>query len=397
MALNPHYSLVAAILVLFLGKFLNEKIAFLREYNIPSPVTGGLTIALSLTALYAATGVEVSFSLHQRDTYMIMFFTSLGLSTQVGTLLKGGRGLFILWMAAVVCLFLQNLTGASVARVLGEPVAVGVLGGSIALSGGHGTAVAWADYFYQHYGIRNAMEIGVACATFGLVLGGMVGGPIAQWLIKKYQLKPTSSEPLAVGLQRSSPTQIDADAVLWILLQLGVAIGLGRYLHEGLQWSGLHLPTFVSCLLAGIIVGNTLPLMLPSLSRTASAPALALISDLTLGLFLALSLISIQLWTLVDIALPLLLLLGMQVLVLTLFVVFVVFPALGKTYESAVIAAGYAGLALGATPTAVANMTAVTQKFGPAPTAFLIVPLVGAFFIDISNAIVIKIVLSWLY
>jgi ESS family glutamate:Na+ symporter len=397
MQLNPHYSLVAAILVLFLGKFLNQKVTFLREYNIPSPVSGGLTIALALTGLYVATGIEVTFSLHQRDTYMIMFFTTLGLSTRIATLVQGGRALAILWLAAVAYLFLQNFTGAGVAKVLGEPVAVGVLGGSIALSGGHGTAVAWADYFYQHYGIRNAMEIGVACATFGLVLGGMVGGPIAHWLINKYQLEATSSEPITVGMQRSSPAQIDADAVLWILLQIGIAIGLGLYLHDGLQWSGLQLPTFVSCLLAGIVVGNTLPRLIPSLARIAGAPALALVSDLTLGLFLALSLISIQLWTLVDIALPLLLLLGMQVLVLTLFVVFVVFPALGKTYDSAVIAAGYAGLALGATPTAVANMTAITDRFGAAPTAFLVVPLVGAFFIDISNAIVIKIVLSWLY
>ena len=397
MALNFHYSLVAAILVLFLGKLLNRKLAFLREYNIPSPVSGGLTAALLITLLYAITGLELTFSLQQRNTYLIMFFTSLGLSTRVETLRHGGWGLVLLLLLAVVCLFLQNLSGAGMAEVVGLPPAVGVLSGSVALSGGHGTAIAWSDIFVQKYGISNAMEIGIACATFGLVLGGVTGGPIAQWLIKRYQLQATGSEPITVGFRHNSHATIDVDSVLWVLLQIGIAVALGLYLNEALQRLGMHLPTFVTCLFAGILVSNTLPRLVPSLPSVAGTPALALVSDLTLGLFLSLSLISVQLWTLVDLALPILLLLVVQVVVVTVFAVLVVFRALGSNYEAAVTVGGYVGLALGATPTAIANMTAVTEKFGAAPRAFLIVPLVGAFFLDISNALVIETVLKWLY
>jgi len=397
MELNFHYSLVTAILVLFLGKYLNRKIAFLREYNIPSPVSGGLTVALLIAGLYAATGLELSFALHQRNTYLIMFFTSLGLSTRVETLRHGGWSLVILLLGAVVCLLLQNLTGAGIAGLLGRPLAIGVLGGSVALSGGHGTAIAWADVFVQRYGIPNAMEIGIACATFGLVLGGVLGGPVAHWLIKRYRLQADSSEPITVGFRYDSHASIDADSVLWVLLQIGIAVALGLYLRDALTWLGFQLPTFVTCLFAGILVSNTLPLIMPSLSRVAGTPSLALVSDLTLGLFLSLSLVSVQLWTLVDLALPILLLLGVQVVVVITFSVLVLFRALGSSYEAAVTVGGYVGLALGATPTAIANMTAITEKFGAAPKAFLIIPLVGAFFLDIFNAMVIQAVLNWLY
>jgi ESS family glutamate:Na+ symporter len=241
------------------------------------------------------------------------------------------------------------------------------------------------------------MEIGIACATFGLVLGGVVGGPVAQWLIKRHQLQSTSNEPITVGFKYDSHPSVDVDAVLWVLLQIGLAAALGLYMGDVLQGLGIQLPTFVTCLFAGIIVSNTLPLVMPSLPIVAGTPTLALISDLTLGLFLSLSLISIQLWTLVDLALPIMLLLLAQVIVVTLFSIVVVFRALGSNYEAAVTVGGYVGLALGATPTAIANMTAITEKFGAAPRAFLIVPLVGAFFLDISNAVVIKSVLNWLY
>jgi glutamate:Na+ symporter, ESS family len=187
MTFNFHYSLVAAILVLFFGKYLNQKSGFLRAYNIPSPVIGDLVILL---------------------------------------------------LGAIVCLFLQNLTGAGIADLLGLSPVVGVLGSSVALSGGHSTEIAWADVFVQQYGIPNAMEIGIACATFGLVLGGVAGGPVAHWLIQRHQLRLTSDEPITVGFRYDSHPSIDVDSVLWVFLQIGMAAALGMYLQGAIAVLG---------------------------------------------------------------------------------------------------------------------------------------------------------------
>ena len=180
------------------------------------------------------------------------------------------------------------------------------------------------------------------------------------------------------------------DTVYFVLLILCIAIGIGLQLHELMNYLGFKLPVFVPCLFGGILLTNTVPYLWKNLHWPTGTPTLALLSDFSLGLFLVMSLMSLQLWTLIDLALPILLLLAAQVFVVTLFTIFVVFPVLGKTYDAAIMSSGYVGLALGATPTAVANMTAVTEKYGASPQAFIVVPLIGAFFIDISNAVIIQ-------
>ena len=395
-ALDSRQTIIAAILVLFLGKYLNQKIAVLRDNNIPDPVTGGVLVSLLIGIVYRAFDFHFAFDLTQRDTFLVLFFTSIGLSSRVSTLLTGGRSLVIMLVLATGFLFVQNFTGLAVMSLTSLDPGIGIIGGSISLSGGHGTTIAWAPVFVEEYGISNAMEIGIACATFGLVLGGVLGGPIARYLISKHQLESSADEHITVGIPQQDREPISANSVLSSLLTLGIAMGLGMHLNMLLEYLGFKLPLFVSCLFAGIVLTNTIPLLFRKISWPTGTPALALISDLSLGLFLSMSMMSLQLWTLAALAGPILSVLLAQVIVISLFVVFVMFRLLGRNYDAAVMSSGYMGLALGATPTAIANMTAVVEKYGASPQAFLVIPLVGAFFVDLMNAVVIKFFLGML-
>lgn len=218
----------------------------------------------------------------------------------------------------------------------------------------------------------------------------MIGGPIAKFLIQRYQLNPSANAPIALGGDYSQGEKISIDTILNCILVISIAIGIGLQLNQLLLSIGLILPEFVTALFAGILLTNAIPALFTQWVWPTGTRSLNVISELSLGLFLAMSLMSLQLWTLLSLAIPILLILMAQVLVITLFVIFVVFRLLGKDYDAAVIAAGYAGLGLGATPTAIANMNAVTDRFGPSEKAFIVVPLVGAFFIDIANTFIIQ-------
>jgi ESS family glutamate:Na+ symporter len=395
--LGQSETLIIAILVLFLGKYLTGRISPLREYNIPEPVSGGLIASLVFGAIYLFFDVEFQFALGLRDTLLIVFFTTIGLSSRLSTLIQGGKPLLILLVIAVGYLFLQNFTGIAVAYASGLPLEVGVIGGSASLSGGHGTAIAWAPRFSERYGIENAMEIGIACATFGLILGGLIGGPIAKFLISRHKLQTSGENRLTVGKpHESGTTPIDYQHMLNSILAISVSIAIGLPLNELVENAGLKLPDFVTCLFAGILVINIGPHIFRHVDWPEKSRSMALISDLSLGLFLAMSLMSLQLWTLAGLGGSILAMLVAQVLVVFLYVTLIVFPAMGRDYDAAVMSSGYAGLALGATPTAIANMTAVTQKFGASAKAFIVVPLIGAFFIDIANSLIIQTVLDWL-
>jgi ESS family glutamate:Na+ symporter len=393
--LDSRQTLIIAILVLFIGKKLNKEISFLREYNIPEPVTGGVLASVVFGAYYFITHQEVIFSLGDRDLLLIVFFTCIGLSAKIRNLIEGGKALGILLVCAVAYLFVQNFTGIAVSKIMGLDSVIGLIGGSVSLSGGHGTTIAWSETFIRDYGITNASEIGIACATFGLIFGGIIGGPIAKFLIKRYKLQPSSQEEPSVGIKHETISlNVDYFGVLNSFLVIAIAMGLGISIDALVSSLGIKLPMFVSCLFAGIILTNTIPYIFKNIRWPTNTPSLALISDLSLGLFLAMSLMSLQLWTLAGLGGPILIILGFQVLVIVLFVIFIVFRVMGKDYDAAVMSAGYAGLGLGATPTAIANMTAVTKKFGASPKAFLVVPLIGAFFVDISNAFIIKFLLD---
>lgn len=380
------------IMVYFAGMLLNRRVGFLREYNIPEPVTGGILASLFTLILFIVFKSELSFDLEIRDVLLVYFFTTIGLNARLSDLVSGGKPLLILLGLTLGYIVVQDVIGVTTASLLGLPKAMGVLTGSASLIGGHGTAIAWAPEIAANHGVPNALEVGVAAATLGLVMASLLGGPIAKFLLKKHALSGNREEELLVGASYEGEKTHTLNHVnfMGVLLVMHVAIILGYILNQFIGSIGLKLPLFVSCLMVGILLSNTIPHLVKKLPWPAHTPAMAVVSDFSLGLFIAMSLMGMQLWSIADLAGPLLIMLTAQAVAAVLFIFFVFFRLMGGDYLSAVLSAGFAGFALGATPTAIANMTAVTKSHGAAPTAFIILPLVGAFFVDITNAFVIQ-------
>ena len=382
-----------SIVVFFVGSGLNRCIAPLRSWNIPDAVTGGILASLVTLIAYRIFGLAITFNLDTRDLLLLFFFTGIGLNARLSDLLTGGRPFFILLALTIFFLVIQNLIAAGSVAALGLPQGLTVLLGSASLIGGHGTTIAWAPLIRDRFGVTNAMEVGIAAATLGLVVASVIGGPVAGFLISRNALKGSTTEAPSVGLTDipDEPANNDLNhvAVLRTLLILSIAILLGFVVDDLLAYTGIKLPLFVSCMIIAIVLTNTVPNLLPRLHWPTRTPALALISDLSLNVFLAMSLMSMQLWTLGGLGPVLVLVLTAQTVATIAYILFAVFPAMGRNYLAAVIASGFSGIALGATPTAIANMTAVSKVHGAAPTAFIILPLVSAFFIDIANAVAI--------
>ena len=395
---TPFFSVTLGIVVLFLGKRVNDAVGFLREFSIPEPVTGGLIVSLLIALVYVTSAVEIEFDLAARDVLLVYFFTTIGINSSLKDLLSGGKPLVILLAITIGYMFLQNLTGITVASLFDLPTPVGLLGGTVSLIGGHGTAIAWSPRIAEDYGISNAMEIGLACATFGLILASLMGGPIAKLLIARYKLKPAHTEQLDIGTPDTEKhSRIGYLDLLDAILAIHVSAIVGFLLNEELEALGLKLPLFVTCLFAGILITNLIPKSFPRITGTkwpTRTPAIALIADVSLGTFLAMSLMSMQLWTLVDLAGPIFTILGAQFLIAISVTLFVVFPAMGRGYDAAVICSGFGSISLGSTPTAMTNMSAVAQRYGASHLAFIIVPLVCAFFIDLVNALLIPFFLT---
>ncbi|SHO66366.1 glutamate:Na+ symporter, ESS family [Pseudoxanthobacter soli DSM 19599] len=389
-----------SIVVFFLGSGLNRAFAPLRRWNIPEAVTGGLIAAVATLVIYEAFGRAVSFDLGARDVLLLYFFTGIGLNARLGDLVAGGWPLVTLLLLTLVYLVLQNVIAIGSSALLGLPEGVAPLLGSVSLVGGHGTTIAWAPLIAERFGLPNALEIGIASATLGLVLASLAGGPIAGFLLKRFRLTGPATDPEPViGLDAQDGTsrndKVTHVDILSTVLVLNVAILIGYALDTlVLAETSIKLPLFVVCLLVAIVLTNTLPRIFPRLAWPTRTRALALISDLSLNVFLAMSLMSMQLWTLGGLGPALVAVLAIQTVGAVAFILLVVFPLMGRNYQAAVLSAGFTGISLGATPTAIANMTAVTKANGPAPTAFIILPLVSAFFIDIANAITISFMLN---
>lgn len=393
MTLDSYGTLVAASLVLLFGRKLVAVVRPLQTYSIPEPVVGGLCAALALYAAQAGTGFQVRFDSSLSTPLMLGFFASIGLNADLASLRRGGRPLLRLLTIVVAFLIAQNLVGISLAKLLGlEPLA-GLLAGSITLSGGHGTGAAWGTVFAEKYGLASATELAMACATFGLVLGGIIGGPVARFLMRRVAQSPAPEPQLAPGAFEAPGTVrlITAPAMIETLAMFSVCLLAGVQIAEALKGSFLELPAFVCVLFVGVVLRNVLAALgwYEVFERCASV-----LGNVSLALFLAMALMSLRLWELAALALPMAALLVCQMALMAGFAILVTFRVMGANHDAAVIAAGHCGFGLGATPTAIANMQAVTDRFGPSRLAFLIVPMVGAFFIDIANAIVIKLFLA---
>jgi ESS family glutamate:Na+ symporter len=386
-------SFTLAIILLFLGKTLIGKVEVLRRYSIPEPVIGGFLCAAAVGVAYFVFDLKVTFKLDVRDWLLLYFFAAIGLRADIRTLISGGKPLAILLALATTFIFLQNLAGMGIASAFGMDPKAGLMVGSISLTGGVGTAMAWSPTFVESLGISNALELGVAANTVGLISACVIGGPIARYLITRHKIAPSGDAQLDIGVEheKQRTTMVDSYGILWAWLWLNVAMIFGYFLDKALAAGGLQLPLFVSCLIGGILIGNARNLILKRDEVYPGAKlGIALISDISLGMFLTMALMGLQLWELQGLMLFITVVMVFQILLSILFTVLVVFRLMGNDYESSVISAGFGGITLGSTATAIVNMTAVAKQYGAAHRAFIIVPLVCGFFIDLVNALIIN-------
>lgn len=406
-------------LALMVGMILTRKVAFLQKFCIPSPVSGGIIFSLLGLALYGWFHVEVSFDDTLKDVFMLAFFTCVGFQSDLRVLKKGGKLLVLMLILLVLIISLQNLMPLGITRLMGVDALLGITAGSVSMAGGHGTAGGFADVLEQ-MGLQGAGTIGMAAATFGLIAGSMVGGPLTEFIIRRKltdeQMQPQDEEidPAMAGIEsdEASPAgrakrvssneqefQQYAKACYWILLVMG-----GGVLFSGLlAKTGITFPTYFGALILAAIVRNIMG-VIPykengewvKAEKLLDMDRIISVGNICLSMFLGIAMISLRLWELQSLALPLVVILVSQVLMMVLFVYFIAFPMLGRNYDAAVLCAGICGFGLGATPNAMANMSAVCYKYRYTVKPFLIVPIVGAMFVDIINAGIISFFLSFL-
>ncbi len=398
---DVYATIVIACLTLLLGRVVVAKIPLLDRFTIPSPVAGGLIIAFTILILKTVFDFEIKFDTALQTPLMLMFFATIGLNANFKSLLSGGVSLLIFLFVVVIFLLIQSGVGIGLAKALGIDPLMGLLAGSITLAGGHGTGAAWGEVFSKDYGFTNATEIAMACATFGLVLGGLVGGPVARMLLRKRQMNldttimgqdqdKEASDDITAFEQPRASRRITSNALIETITMILISITLGTIISDALNGTKFALPTFVCVLFVGVIINNILSLISDQIIFERSV---SIVGNVSLSLFLAMALMSLKLWELKSLAIPMIIILAVQAIIMALYAVFITYNVMGRGLDGAVFAAGHCGFGLGATPTAIANMQAVTERFGPSKKAFLVVPMVGAFFIDIVNAIVIKLYL----
>lgn len=395
-SVGPLESFLVAISVLFLGHSINAKLPILKRFNIPEPIVGGLVVAALITILHF-NQVELKFDLPLQNTFMLMFFATVGLSANYTQLLKGGAKVFGFLAIASVFIVLQNAVGISLATLLGLDPLMGLIAGSITLTGGHGTGAAWAQTLEQNYGLSNTLEIAMASATFGLIMGGIIGSPVAQRLINKRKLSSQygcgdkiKPHPEVATFQDNDQEEVTANKIIEMLFIMALCVTGAKYLEtwvSGFDIAWLTIPDFVYALFIGVVVTNLLEV---TKVRHIDTETIDILGTVSLSLFLAMALMSLKLWNVFDLAIPFLIILVVQSLMIGLFTYWVTFRLMGSNYDAAVIASGHCGFGLGATPTAVMNMGSVVNRFGPSPQAFMVVPIVGAFFIDIVNLMILQ-------
>ena len=382
------FTILAAFVVLAAGQLLVARVGVLRRFSIPAPVVGGVLVAILLAVADAFFGVKVSFNMALRDNLLLMFFTTVGLSADARMLKKGGPKLMAFLAVSMVFIVVQNVVGIGAALALDLHPVVGLLGGSITLTGGHGTGAAYGARFADTMNIAGAMELTMACATAGLVLGSLLGGPLAQYLVRRYHLSPAAVPTGAGAHETESETDpITTQSVLNTLFAILASLALGKLLAQLVQETGFILPDFLFCLLLGVVIRNA-SAVIPA--ARVSGATVDLLGGVALSLFLVMALMGMRLVDLVSLAGPLVIILSLQAIAMAAYATFVTFRVMGRDYDAAILAAGHVGFALSSTAAALAIMKTITERNGPSPLAFVIVPMVGAFFIDIANALVIQ-------
>jgi ESS family glutamate:Na+ symporter len=380
-----------AMCVFFLGYAIVMRSSLLRDYGIPEPVIGGFAFAILIALVYYIANVEITFDLSRRDILLVYFFAALGLRSSLRELISHGRPLFILVSLASIFIVLQNIAGIAIARAFDYDPQIGIVAGSMALTGRSGTTVAWAPLFREQFSLEHASRLGIAVNMSGLIAACCIGGPIARFLINRHRLAtPGPSADLDVGFSSDvEAPKLGYHAFLLALLRIHITIVVGQIFGVGLEAAGVHMPLYVSCLVAGIILGNVKPRIAPKLDWPGSDQCLTLIAYVSLGLFYSMTLMNLQLWTAGGFLVFVVVVIIVQVLLTVCYIYVIVFRAMGRDYEAAVISAGFAGIALGSTATTMAIMTAVANQYGRAHMAFVVVPLACGIFIDIINSLAI--------
>ena len=406
-------------LALVVGMVLTRKIAFLQRFCIPSPVSGGIIFSLLTLALYGWFHIEVAFDATLKDIFMLAFFTSVGFQSDLKVLKQGGKTLIVMLILLVIIITMQNLMPLGITRLMDVNSLVAIATGSVSMTGGHGTAGGFAGVL-EEMGLQGADTIGMAAATFGLIAGSMVGGPLTELIIRKKlkeeQMQPQDEtiDPAMAGIEsdEASPEgrakhissneqefQQYAKACYWILMVMGGGILLSRLLAK----TGVTFPTYFGALILAAIVRNIIGVIKykengqwVKADKLIDMERIVSVGNICLSLFLGIAMISLRLWELQSLALPFIIILVSQVIMMILFVYYIAFPFLGRNYDAAVLCAGICGFGLGATPNAMANMSAVCYKYRYTVKPFLIIPIVGAMFTDIINTALITLFLNLL-
>jgi ESS family glutamate:Na+ symporter len=383
--LNMFQAAGLAVLMLVIGRMLVNKIEFLRKYCIPAPVVGGLIFAILHVILRSMGVVEFNMDTTLQTVFMTAFFCSVGYMAAFGELKKGGIGVIKFLILAIVMCCIQDLVGGFGAKIFGLDGRLGLAMGSIPLVGGHGTAGSFGP-FLEEMGVENATTVAVAAATYGLISGCMIGGPIATSKIRKFNLK-------SVGAAAAATTEVSVDQdtgamdeknLMDAAIYIVIAVGLGTIV-AALLGKLITLPGYIGAMIVGAVIRNVQE------ARGVKMPMgeMGALGNICLSIFLGLAMINLKLWQLVSLALPMIVILLIQTVIMFLYASFVVFNVMGRDYDAATISSGFCGFGMGATPNAMANMQAITNQYGPAPVAFMIVPLVGSLFIDFFNAAII--------
>ncbi len=384
-------SMGLAVIVIFIGKFLVQKIGFLNKFLIPYPVVGGLVFA-TLTLIGYMTGTfEVVLDTTLQSYFMTLFFTTIGFSASIKVLKQGGKGVILFFLIATLLVVLQNVVGTGVAMLLGQDPLFGMATGSIPMTGGHGTSGAFGPLL-EEAGFEGAATITLAAATFGLIGGSLIGGPLAKTLINKYNLEPNPEDLKAQKAVQEEGKVLDTNDLSLAFFQIVIAAGIGFYVSALIATTGITMPGYIGGMIVAAIMRNTFK---DGSKFEMKLPEIESLSAIFLAIFLAFALMNLKLWQLAELALPLIILLACQIALMYLFARFVTFNVMGRNYDAAVLSAGHCGFGLGATPNAMANMNAVTTKYGPSPTAYFILPIVGAMFIDFTNATIITVFIQF--
>lgn len=383
---NMAETLAISILVLLLGREIKKRVNFLERFFIPAPVVGGVIFSILLLIGHNTGAFSFSFDNVLKDFLMTIFFTTIGFTASGKLLKKGGVGVVVFLITATVLVVIQDIVGVSMAKMFGEHPLLGLAVGSVPLTGGHGTSGAFGPVL-EEFGVTGGLSVSIAAATYGLIAGCLIGGPVAKRLRERYNLKPSleDREGTVEVLEENEENPVSEETLFSAVVVIALSMGIGYCIAPFLKKYGIVIPAYIGPMFIAAIIRNIADMQKKNLPMNE----IAITGNIALSLFLAMALMTLKLWELADLAIPIISILLVQTAIMALFAYFITFRFNGKDYDAAVMATGHCGFGLGATPNAMANMEVFTKENGPAPRAFFVLPVVGALFIDFTNATVI--------